>query len=171
MELVQNKKVKIEVRKDLSPLSESGVLKRHEIFEVFKLRLMGTRLRLLCCHCGFAINYDIKDLPEEIKCPSCGARLISVIKPYDTNKERLLKKFIAKKPLEKPELEIVNELMDTASLVAGSGKNAITTLAGRGVGPQTAARILLRQGTGDELLRDILKAEQTFSRTKRFWKE
>jgi ATP-dependent Lhr-like helicase len=183
MELVNNKKINIVVRKKLSPLSESGVVRKYEvvaserpeneIFEVFKQRLMGTRLRLLCCHCGFGINYEIKDLPEDrdIKCKNCDARLVSVIKPYDTEKERLLKKFIAKKPLEKEELEIVNELMDTASMVASSGKDAVIALAGRGVGPRSAARIMLRQNTGEELLKDILKAEQTFSRTKSFWKD
>jgi len=181
MELVQSKKIRIEVKRGLSPLSEAGVLRRYEvvaperpekeIFEVFRQRLMGTRMRLLCCHCGFAINYDMKDLPKDIKCQNCGARLVGVIKPYDTNKEKLMKKFIDKKPLAKEELEIVNEIMDTASMVASSGPSAVIAMAGRGVGPSTAARILLRQGTGDDLLKDVLKAEQTFSRTKRFWKE
>lgn len=183
MESVKNKKINIVVRKKLSPLSESGVVRRYEviaserpeneIFEVFKQRLMGTRLRMICCHCGFGINYEINDLPEnsEMKCKSCGARLVSVIKPYDTEKERLLKKFIAKKPLEKEELNIVNELMDIASMVASSGRDAVIALAGRGIGPRSAARIMLRQNTGEELLKDILKAEQTFSRTKSFWKD
>jgi len=181
MELVRNGRIKLEVRSGLSPLSMSSLMKRYEvvaserpegeIFSAFTKRLMGTRLRLLCCHCGFGINYEMKDLPDSIKCKKCGARLITVIKPYDRDKEKLLRKFISKKPLEKAELEAVNDMMDTAGMVAGSGREAIIALAGRGVGPRAAARILLRQSTGDELFRDILKEEQKFSRTKQFWKE
>jgi ATP-dependent Lhr-like helicase len=50
------------------------------------------------------------------------------------------------------------------------GKAALLTLAARGVGANTAARILARQHTDDfDLLRDILKAEVLYARTKRFW--
>ncbi len=181
MEMVRDKKVDVVVKKGLSPMSEAGVLKKYEIiaperpekeiFEIFRQRIMNTRMRLLCCHCGFGINYDMKDLPDEIKCLNCGARLVSVITPYDREKERLLKKFIAKKQqLEKPELDTVSGLMDIAGMVSSSGRDAVIALAGRGVGPRAVARILLKQSTGDELLRDILREEQKFSRTKRFWR-
>ena len=43
-------------------------------------------------------------------------------------------------------------------------------LVGRGVGPDTAARILAKNSMDeDELLRDILAAEVNYARTKRFW--
>jgi ATP-dependent Lhr-like helicase len=45
-------------------------------------------------------------------------------------------------------------------------------LAGRGIGPNTAARILRKQYLVDdeqEFLREILKAEINYARTKRFW--
>jgi ATP-dependent Lhr-like helicase len=44
------------------------------------------------------------------------------------------------------------------------------TLAGRGVGPDTAARVLSGfYDDEDEFLRDILSAEITYARTKKFW--
>lgn len=47
---------------------------------------------------------------------------------------------------------------------------AVIALVGRGVGPDTAARILARYSAEDEeFLRDILTAEVTYARTKRFW--
>ena len=50
------------------------------------------------------------------------------------------------------------------------GKRAVLTLTARGVGANTAARILARQHEDElELLRDIIKAEVTYARTKRFW--
>jgi ATP-dependent Lhr-like helicase len=43
-------------------------------------------------------------------------------------------------------------------------------LVGRGVGPDTAARILARYHLEEaELLRDILAAEVSYARTKKFW--
>ena len=60
-------------------------------------------------------------------------------------------------------------LMKNASLVASYGKKAIFVLAGYGIGPDTASRILGKQKDGKELLKKILKAEITYARTRRFW--
>ena len=44
------------------------------------------------------------------------------------------------------------------------------TLAGRGVGPDAASRILRTMYTDeDEFLRDILSAEVLYAKNKRFW--
>ena len=44
------------------------------------------------------------------------------------------------------------------------------TLAARGIGPQTAARVLSRlHETEDDLLRDIFSQEKLYVRTRRFW--
>ena len=43
-------------------------------------------------------------------------------------------------------------------------------LQARGVGPENAARILKRlRKTDDEFFRDLMEAEKTFARTKRYW--
>jgi len=60
-------------------------------------------------------------------------------------------------------------MMKTASLVASHGKKALMVLAGYGIGPDTASRILATQKDGDELLKEILRAEVTYARTRRFW--
>jgi ATP-dependent Lhr-like helicase len=70
---------------------------------------------------------------------------------------------------EKRELKRLNT---NANLVRSHGKQAIMALAGRGIGPDTAARILRKQYLVDdeqEFLREILKAEINYARTKRFW--
>ena len=51
-----------------------------------------------------------------------------------------------------------------------AGCEAALWLAGRGVGPDSASRILRSMHTDeDEFLRDILSAEVLFARNKRFW--
>jgi ATP-dependent helicase Lhr and Lhr-like helicase len=63
-------------------------------------------------------------------------------------------------------------------LVLNYGKPAIFALVGRGIGPDTAARILSRYSVSDlykseeiqiKFLKDILKAELTYARTRGFW--
>jgi ATP-dependent helicase Lhr and Lhr-like helicase len=51
------------------------------------------------------------------------------------------------------------------------GRKAVEVLAGHGVGPQTAARILSMLHTNKEqFYKDILAAEKQFARTKIYWK-
>ena len=58
----------------------------------------------------------------------------------------------------------------TASLVQSHGKRAVVALAGRGVGPETAARIINNhRETEEEFYRDILARERQYARTKAFW--
>ena len=58
----------------------------------------------------------------------------------------------------------------TADLVITYGKRAVVTLSGRGIGPETAARILSKLPKNEEaLLRAIFEAEKQFSRTKKYW--
>jgi ATP-dependent Lhr-like helicase len=58
----------------------------------------------------------------------------------------------------------------SANLVMEHGKRALVALSGRGVGPDTAARILSGfYDNEDEFLRDILSAEMNYARTKKFW--
>ncbi|MFQ5647790.1 MAG: hypothetical protein ACE5FW_01000 [Candidatus Aenigmatarchaeota archaeon] len=178
---IQDGRVRMEIRPGLSPLGKAALMSRyeivaserpeHEIFSAFKERLLDTKVRLVCCQCGWAINYPVRDAPETPKCLACGARLMGVIKPWDTDKEILLKRFLKKgqEGLTEGEMKTVDSVMNSASLVVGSGRDAVTALAGRGVGPRTAGRILAGMKKGDELLKDVLEAERTFFRTKQFW--
>jgi ATP-dependent Lhr-like helicase len=179
--MMRSGKTRLEVRQGLSPLGGLGLEKRFEIvapkkpdmeiFGAFKDRLMETKVRLICCKCGWAITYTVKNLPDDIHCAQCQAKLMGVIKPYEFDKEILLNKHVRKRPLTKKEMNEVDAVIDTASLVIASGRDAVIVLAGRGIGPRAAKRVLRRLGRGDALLQEILQAEQQYARTKMFWKE
>ena len=77
---------------------------------------------------------------------------------------------LKKKDLSKDDIKKYKRLQKNASLVASHGKKAVIALQGRGVGVDTAGRILAKQHEIEEdFLRDILKSEVNFARTKRFW--
>ena len=51
------------------------------------------------------------------------------------------------------------------------GRKALLAMAGNGIGPKTASRILRRAHDDKTLLKLILEAEKNYAKTKRFWKE
>ncbi len=73
-------------------------------------------------------------------------------------------------PANEEQKKELKRIYKNANLVMAHGKKAVMTLVGRGVGPDTAARILARVHTDeDEFLREILAAEIIYARTKKFW--
>ena len=140
----------------LSPFSLQGEKIKGEIFRPagidstilasLKKRLMETRITLKCMNCSY--EWSTKVGRAEPACPKCKGRMVAVIKG---NRRQGI-----------PSIK-------SASLVASYGKKAIVVMAGYGIGPDTAARILGTQKEGDELLKEILKAEINYSRTRQFW--
>jgi ATP-dependent Lhr-like helicase len=50
-------------------------------------------------------------------------------------------------------------------------RDAAIILAGRGVGPHTAKKLLRKyHETVDDLMKDVLEAEKQFQKTKKYWK-
>jgi ATP-dependent Lhr-like helicase len=180
MQMIYNKEIKVTVKEGLSPLGEKGVKRRyelvatdrpeHEIFEIFKNRLMSTNVKLVCCNCGSTTRHVVKDLPTNLICHKCHAKLLSVISIMD-ERDKILKKSLKDKALSDEERHAVDDLMDRASMVISRGKDAAIVLAGRGIGAASAGRILRRQTKDDELLQDILKNEIQYAKNKRFWRD
>ncbi|MCX6814519.1 MAG: DEAD/DEAH box helicase [Candidatus Aenigmarchaeota archaeon] len=183
LESLHSGKLKLTIETGLSPFAEAGLMRKYEIvaperpdkeiFEIFKKRLMETRVGLVCANCGkWATIYAVEDLPKRIQCPICEAGLVSVVpSKYVLEAQQLAKKAIAGKRLKEWDAKHWEMMSDSASLVISSGRNAVIALAGRGVGRKAAGRILAKMHTDDELLQDILRAEQTYARNRRFWKD
>lgn len=176
-------KIKIAIRHGLSPIGRLGLSKRYEIiapekpegeiFNIFKERLMSTRVGLICYQCGdWAVIKEVRDVPEKIVCKSCGAGMISVNPPrYILEAQELVRKRTRKAKLSSEDEKHLGMMSDSASLVLSSGRNAVKVLAGRGIGPKTAGRILSKQKREDELLKEILNAEKAYVKTRRFWRD
>jgi ATP-dependent Lhr-like helicase len=179
---IKNNEIKIVEEEGLSPLAELGfryelqdVVKperpEKEIFNLFKNRLMNSKVRLLCINCGkYSINEYVKDVEEEPRCRKCQSKLIAVLRIYQTEVQKIVNKWLKGEQLTEEEEEKLGHVKKSADLVIVYGKKAIIAMAGRGVGPETAKRILAKMYKNeDEFYKEILRAEREFIKNKRFW--
>ncbi len=141
------------------------------IIDVVKSRLLHTKLRLLCMHCGqWDSVRNVENLPERIRCPKCHSTLVgSTYLSHDSLGKVIQKKKRNQKLTGEEEKEWMTAWR-AAGLVQNYGRKAGIVLAGRGIGPTTAARVLRTHTMKeDDLYLSILKAEREFERTRMFW--
>ncbi len=138
----------------------------HAILMAMKKRIDEELLFETCMSCGSQRRLRVGDAPNRLKCPNCDGIMIAVLKEYERENVRLIKqKRLA--PQEKKELQ---RMLRNANLVREQGKRAVFTLAGRGIGPNSASRILNGIYVDeDDFLRGIMAVEITYAKNKRFW--
>jgi ATP-dependent helicase Lhr and Lhr-like helicase len=179
--LIKGKKIKI-IESKISPIGEYGLryeLKdisrpdrpEKEILRVFKTRLMSTKQRLVCVNCSiWDQTYFVKDLPAIPRCPKCSSRLIGVAHPHATESKSIIKKWMDGKPLTIEQRKKLSVLKATSDVLITYGRKGAFTLAGRGVGPVAAKRILRKfNDTEDRLMKEILKEERAWLANKKYW--
>ena len=129
-------------------------------------RLLSEDVVMVCMNCRTHKRSSVANLPDKIKCANCGGVLMAALQPYVKSQFQVLKKG-ASNEVQRRELK---RIYKNANLVMAYGKKAVVALVARGIGPDTAARILAKvRIEEDEYLRDILTAEITYARTKKFW--
>jgi len=179
---VRSGQIAVEVRDSLSAISIGGIERRYEligaerpekeIFDMFRERLLDTKIGMVCCNCGEVYYMGPVREADAGACKKCSSLLLAVT-PFNFVREMqmLIRKNLKGEKMSEDERKTAERLLDSASLAAASGTDAISVLAGRGVGPKTAGRILARMNTGDRLLADILEAERRYVRTRGYWKD
>jgi ATP-dependent Lhr-like helicase len=143
--------------------------------EKMKKTALAKTVKLLCLSCGHpAKEARVRDLPEKLSCEKCGSELLAELK-YRQDADtvyNLLKRRQKGEGLSPEELEEIIHTRRTADLVLSYGKKAIIALQTKGVGPETAFRILGRMHPNeDDFHTDLLKAKIQYLRTKPFWQE
>jgi len=181
LEKIQKNEIKINNFEGLSPLAELGFRyelqdvarpnrPEKEIFKIFKNRLLNSKVRLLCINCGkYSIVETVKDI-KELRCRLCQSKLIAVLKPHREEAQKIVKKWLKGLELSDEEKEKLEFIKKSADLAIVYDKDAALALAGRGVGPQTATRILSKpRRNEDDLFKYILEAEREFIKNKKYW--
>ncbi len=141
--------------------------------EKMKKAIEARTASLLCMQCGeWNAQIKIRSLSDQPECEKCKSRLLALLYPsQDTNRLReVLKRRHEGKELSDDELKELTHARRTADLVLSYGRKAITALEVKGVGPETAFRILGKMHTKeDEFYMDLLKAKIQYLRTREYW--
>jgi ATP-dependent helicase Lhr and Lhr-like helicase len=170
----------IELRvQGLSAVGLAGVDVKHELISparadraillAVKKRLMDGKVVLVCTHCQvWRSNTSVQGAPERPVCGKCGATSVAVLRPWERNLLKVWEKDTAK--LTEEERKDWRRLQANAGTVMSHGRKGMLCLVARGVGPETAGRILMKQRDDEmAMLRDILEAEVNYARTRQFW--
>lgn len=141
--------------------------------EKMKKAIEARMASLLCMKCNeWDGQIRIRSLPNEPECEKCKSRLLALLYPGQNSSRvhELLKKRRESGELSEDELKELTHVRRTADLVLSYGKKAITALEVKGVGPETASRILGKmQAKEDEFYADLLKAKIQYLRTREYW--
>ncbi|MBI1978675.1 MAG: DEAD/DEAH box helicase [Candidatus Aenigmarchaeota archaeon] len=183
LQKIQNKEIKVVFKNGLSYLGKIGVEHKYaevvgpekpemEIFELFKQRLLNTQMRLVCVNCGdWDQLYFVKEVNDRVKCNKCDSKLLAPLKKQWIGGGKVVKKALRKIGMDELERKRYENMKNRAELFMYFRGKSVKALAGKGVGPTTAKRILGKYHKDDNnLFRDILEAEKTFAKTKRYWK-
>ncbi len=173
---IQEGTVKVVNSKEgLSPISEVGLKDYREflspdrvsrtVLMAFKERLEDEKLIMKCLKCGSRRRKRVRNMVKS-SCTKCGSAMVAPLVFYQD--ESVVDKETS--TLDKDEIKKLQEYYKLADLARVYRKRALMAIAARGVGHDKAARILGRMyNDEEEFLRELLKAEILYARTKRFW--
>jgi ATP-dependent Lhr-like helicase len=143
--------------------------------ERMKRAIAARKVSLLCISCGNQMEERrVRELPERLVCAKCGAGLLARLRLGQDPKmvQDILKRRLDGKELTPEELEQLTHARRTADLILSYGKKALIAFQVRGVGPETAFRILGKMHpTEDEFYMDLLKAKIQYLRTRPYWED
>ncbi|NUE02783.1 DEAD/DEAH box helicase [Halorubraceae archaeon YAN] len=137
------------------------------VIAAIKKRIQNDRVILFCLHCHeYERRTKVRRVQEHPHCPHCESTRIAALNPWADEVVSAVKASDKDKDQQKQ----TERAYRSASLVQSHGKKAVIALAGRGVGPHNAARIIakLRENEAD-FYRDILAQERQYARTQSFW--
>jgi ATP-dependent Lhr-like helicase len=143
--------------------------------ERMKRAISARKVTLFCLSCGeWSAEKRIRELPENPVCEKCGAGLLASLRfGQDSNKLRdILEQRMNGRELVEEDLEQLTNARRTADLILSYGKRALTALEVRGIGPETAFRILAQMHPEeDDFYIDLLKAKIQYLRTRQYWED
>jgi ATP-dependent Lhr-like helicase len=138
-----------------------------------KMAIDARTIMLMCMKCAqWTAQEKIKDLPAQPECPKCGSGLLAPL--YRSQDANHLWDALARrkegKELTPEELKELSQARRKADLILSYGKEAVRALQVKGVGPETASRILGKMHSKeDNFYMDLLKSKVQYLRTREFW--
>jgi ATP-dependent Lhr-like helicase len=138
-----------------------------------KMAIDARTVALMCMKCNQWTGQEkIKELAQEPRCPKCGSSLLAPLyRSQDVNQLRdALTRRREGKELTPEELKELSQARRKADLILSYGKDAVRALQVKGVGPETASRILGKMHADEDgFYMDLLKAKVQYLRTREYW--
>lgn len=144
-------------------------LSQEAVRDLVKRRILGRDATLLCLNCGWTYRGRAAALPERPRCARCGVGALAVVKGGLERALEVLKKFKARRRLDREEAKLLDELRQSAAITLEHGRLGVLVQLAHGVGPKTAVRILNKISGGDDLWNAIIEAERRYAATRAFW--
>ncbi|UCE09989.1 MAG: DEAD/DEAH box helicase [Candidatus Thorarchaeota archaeon] len=147
------------------------ITEEEEVLRLLEDRLLSKRFRFVCMAKGdWNSVRTVSTLDNEPSCPVCGSKRLAATTPIEKGLQKIVRKALRGESLSAADMKMYKMADMIADLVSYYGRAALVVLAGRGVGPQTASRILKPGLTNRlDLLREIVAAEKDYARTRPFW--
>ncbi len=145
------------------------LLPSNELIASFSKYLLSKNIKLLCTYCGMHFSRKLNEIKDEkeIKCPNCASPMIA---PFSEEYNTVIKKRLEGRRLTAAERKEFREIMKQASLFDSYGGRAALALSTYGVGPTSAARILMMLRRQEHLFfTDLIEAQKTFIKNKKYW--
>ncbi|RLI35383.1 ATP-dependent helicase [Candidatus Bathyarchaeota archaeon] len=138
------------------------------LVESARARLLNEAVVLACTDCWkYVENVRVKLLPNPVQCPRCGSTRIGVVKEDLSLVEKVAEK--AGRNLKGRERKVYEALVETAELVDRFGLPAVVALAGHGLKPRDAQKILERESRLSERFYELVVEAEREALKRRFW--
>ncbi len=140
-----------------------------ELVESFSKFIFSKTIKFLCTYCGFIFSRKLGEMKDakSIVCPNCASPMITF---HDDEYEKVVKKRIDSKKLDRNEKAVLKEMLQYSSLIESYGPKAAMALSVYGIGPKSAARALmmLRHEERDFFM-DLIEMQKNFIKNKKYW--
>ncbi len=133
------------------------------ILESIKKRILNETTTLYCTICHNQRTMRVREI-NSVKCPACGSGLVASLSQFESDQLRNLV------PDSAESKAIMRRLYKNAHLIRERGMQAVIAMSARGIGPETALRILeISYQSEEDLIKAILNAEIEYAKNRRFW--
>jgi len=109
---------------------------------------------------------------ERPTCAHCGSGLLAAFHRSSVFTKESVRKRLRGESLTEEEQRALFEARRNADVILSYGKKGVVAMSVRGVGPQTAARILAKMHIDEvDFYRDLLEAKIHYMMTRQYWDE